>query len=70
MLEVTKGLDVLTDVMFAWMQPYMTNIFTMTVVMYWTAFLYHFLLASEITMLGTQQKQLHSPHPGTQTVMG
>ena len=68
MFEVTKGLDVLTDVMFAWMQPYMTNIFTMTVVM--TAFLYHFLLASQITMLGTQQKQLHSPQPGTQTVMG
>jgi di/tricarboxylate transporter len=52
-LEVTKGLAVLTDVMFAWMQPYMTNVLTMTVVMYWTAFIYHFLLASEISMLGT-----------------
>jgi solute carrier family 13 (sodium-dependent dicarboxylate transporter), member 2/3/5 len=31
----------------------MTSIFTTTVVMYWTAFLYHFLLASEISMLGT-----------------
>ena len=52
-LEETKGLDVLTAHVFAWMQPYMTNIFSTTVVMYWTAFLYHFLLASEISMLGT-----------------
>jgi hypothetical protein len=29
-LEATKGLEVLTDSMFAWMQPYMTNIFTTT----------------------------------------
>ncbi len=52
-LEATKGLQVLTNYMFAWMQPYMTNIFTTTIVMYWTAFVYHFLLASEISMLGT-----------------
>jgi anion transporter len=52
-LEVTKGLEVLTNHMFAWMQPHMTGIFATTVVMYWTAFLYHFLLASEISMLGT-----------------
>ena len=35
-LEVTKGLEVLTNYMFAWMQPFMTNIFTTTIVMYWT----------------------------------
>jgi sodium-dependent dicarboxylate transporter 2/3/5 len=52
-LEETKGLDVLTAHVFAWMEPYMTNILSATVVMYWTAFLYHFLLASEISMLGT-----------------
>ena len=52
-LEATKGLEVLTHSMFAWMQPYMTNIFATTIVMYWTAFIYHFLLASEISMLGT-----------------
>jgi len=38
---------------FAWMQPYMTNIISTTIVMYWAAFIYHFLLASEISMLGT-----------------
>jgi sodium-dependent dicarboxylate transporter 2/3/5 len=52
-LEATKGLDVLTTHVFAWMQPYMTNILSTTIVMYWAAFIYHFLLASEISMLGT-----------------
>ena len=52
-LEATKGLDVLTSSVFAWMLPFMTNIITTTIVMYWTAFVYHFLLASEISMLGT-----------------
>jgi di/tricarboxylate transporter len=52
-LEATKGLEVLTNAMFAWMAPYMTNVLSTTVVMYWTAFFYHFLLASEISMLGT-----------------
>jgi anion transporter len=52
-LETTKGLEVLTSHVFAWMQPYMHNILSATVVMYWTAFLYHFLLASEISMLAT-----------------
>jgi solute carrier family 13 (sodium-dependent dicarboxylate transporter), member 2/3/5 len=52
-LDATKGLEVLTNYMFAWMQPFMTNIFTTTIVMYWTAFVYHFLLASEISMLAT-----------------
>jgi anion transporter len=42
-LEATKGFEVLTNFMFAWMQPYMTNIFATTIVMYWTAFIYHFL---------------------------
>lgn len=52
-LEATKGLDVLTSAVFDWMQPFLTNIFTTTFVLYWVAFLYHFLLASEISMLGT-----------------
>ena len=52
-LEATKGLSVLTDVIFAWMAPLTTNVFTTTLVMYWTAFVYHFFLASEISMLGT-----------------
>jgi solute carrier family 13 (sodium-dependent dicarboxylate transporter), member 2/3/5 len=52
-LEATNSLDVLTTSMFAWMQPFTTNIITTTIVMYWTAVVYHFLLASEVSMLGT-----------------
>ena len=52
-LEATKGLDVLTTTVFHWMQPLLTNIFSITAVLYWAAFIYHFLLASEISMLGT-----------------
>ena len=35
------------------MQPLLGHIVVTTAVMYWTAFLYHFLLASEISMLAT-----------------
>ena len=49
----TKGLDVLTKVMFAWMEPLLTNIWSSTFVLYWTGFIYHLFLASEISMLGT-----------------
>ena len=52
-LEATKGLDVLTNSVFDWIQPFLTNIFSITAVLYWVAFVYHFLLASEISMLGT-----------------
>jgi len=52
-LNITKGLEVLTNNVFAFMEPFLTNIYSTTVVMYWTAFVYHFLLASEISMLGT-----------------
>jgi anion transporter len=68
-LSATKGLTVLTNYMFAWMQQYMTNILTTTVVMYWSAFVYHFLLASEISMLGTsiplvmEFAKSHGMHP-------
>jgi len=37
---------------FAFVQPFMTNIIMTTIVMYWTAVVSHFFLASEISMLG------------------
>lgn len=52
-LDVTKGLDVLTNGVFHWIEPFLTNIFSITAILYWAAFVYHFLLASEISMLGT-----------------
>jgi solute carrier family 13 (sodium-dependent dicarboxylate transporter), member 2/3/5 len=38
---------------FSSIQPYLTSLFSTTVVLYWVAFIYHFFLASEISMLGT-----------------
>jgi anion transporter len=52
-LEATKGLEVLTSSVFAHIEPFLGNIFSTTVIMYWAGFIYHFFLASEISMLGT-----------------
>src|SRR5437879_10180039 len=52
-LNQTKALTLLTNVMFAWMEPLLSNVFVSTLVLYWTGFVYHFFLASEISMLGT-----------------
>jgi sodium-dependent dicarboxylate transporter 2/3/5 len=52
-LEATKGVDLITSVVFTTIQPYFSNLFYTTVIMYWAAFVYHFFLASEISMLGT-----------------
>jgi anion transporter len=68
-LEATKGLDLLTHGVFNWMQPLLTNVFSTTFVLYWVAFVYHFFLASEISMLGTsiplvmQFAKEHGFHP-------
>jgi len=52
-LEATKGLEVLTSAVFSHIEPFIGNIFSTTVIMYWAGFVYHFFLASEISMLGT-----------------
>jgi sodium-dependent dicarboxylate transporter 2/3/5 len=52
-LEATKGIDLITHAVFTAIQPYFTNLLFTTVIMYWAGFVYHFLLASEISMLGT-----------------
>ena len=49
----TKALDVVTGFLFTWMEPLVHNPFTSTLVLYWSAFVYHIFLASEISMLGT-----------------
>lgn len=50
-LLTTKALDVLTKVMFGWMPPFLTNIYSSTFVLYWTAFIYHIFLGDEVSML-------------------
>ncbi len=52
-LVSTGALDVLTNTLFAWMVPWLTSVYRSTFVLYWTAFVYHFFLASETSMLST-----------------
>jgi sodium-dependent dicarboxylate transporter 2/3/5 len=57
-LSATKGLDVLTNVVFAWMQPLLGHKFLSILALYWSGFVYHIFLASEISMLGTSMPLL------------
>ena len=52
-LSETKVLELLTGSFVSWMEPMLGSVFQSTLVLYWTAFVYHFFLASEISMLGT-----------------
>jgi sodium-dependent dicarboxylate transporter 2/3/5 len=52
-LMETQALHTITGVMFAWMRPLITNVYTVALVPYWTAFIYHIFLGSELSMLAT-----------------
>jgi len=52
-LSAANGLAVLTNIVFAWLEPLLTRPFLSTFALYWTGFVYHLFLASEISMLGT-----------------
>jgi len=52
-LVQTKTLDLLTSLLLTWMEPLLGSLLQSTLVLYWTAFVYHIFLASEISMLGT-----------------
>ena len=49
----TNALSSMTAVMFDWMRPWVTNAFSMALVPYWTAFVYHIFLGNELSMLAT-----------------
>ena len=57
-LLTTKALDVLTGLLFSWMAPLITNVYSSTVVLYWSAFLYHVPLGDETSMLATSMPVL------------
>ena len=57
-LAVTKSLDLLTNAAFSWISPLMSGDFTATIVVYWSAFIYHILLSSDIAMLATSMPLL------------
>jgi anion transporter len=52
-LSASNGLAVLTNVVFAWLEPLLARPLLSTFALYWTGFAYHLFLASEISMLGT-----------------
>lgn len=52
-LVETKALHAMTAVMFDWMRPLITNAYSLAVIPYWTAFVYHIFLGNEIAMIGT-----------------
>ena len=52
-LAQTKALDVVTGALFHWMAPHIGTGMGSTVVLYWSAFLYHIVIGNEIAMLAT-----------------
>ena len=52
-LAETKALDVLTKILFDWIQPFIGTSWLSTLVLYWAAFLYHIVIGNEIAMLAT-----------------
>jgi len=49
----TKALDLITGVLTSWLRPLVTNVFSSTLALYWTAFVYHIFLGDEISMLSS-----------------
>src|SRR5712691_10487974 len=52
-LAQSKALDVLTTILFNWIQPFIGTNWVSTLVLYWAAFLYHIVIGNEIAMLAT-----------------
>jgi anion transporter len=57
-LIATRALAVLTDVIFSWLTPLLSHSLLSIFALYWTGFVYHLFLASEISMLGTSMPPL------------
>ncbi len=52
-LVQTKALNAMTVIMFDWMRPLITNVYSVALIPYWTAFCYHIFLGNELSMLAT-----------------
>jgi len=52
-LAQSKALDVLTTILFDWIEPFIGTSWMSTLVLYWAAFLYHIVIGNEIAMLAT-----------------
>lgn len=54
----SKAIDIMTHVMFDWMGPFISDVYRSSVVLYWTAFVYHIFLAVETSMVATSMPPL------------
>ena len=52
-LAESKALEVVTAILFSWIQPFIGTTWMSTLVLYWAAFLYHIVIGNEIAMLAT-----------------
>ena len=52
-LADSKALDVVTAILFSWIQPFIGTSWMSALVLYWAAFLYHIVIGNEIAMLAT-----------------
>src|SRR5262245_8050173 len=57
-LAQTKALDVLTTILFDWIQPFIGTSWLSALVLYWAAFLYHIAIGNEIPILGTASRHV------------
>jgi hypothetical protein len=51
-LKATKSLSELANILFSWMRPLIGSPYLSSFVLYWTGFIYHIFLGSEVSMLG------------------
>jgi sodium-dependent dicarboxylate transporter 2/3/5 len=57
-LMKTEAVEVLTKVIFNWLDPLVTNVFSSTMALYWTAFIYHIFSGQEVAMLSLSMPPL------------
>jgi anion transporter len=57
-LVSTGALNLMTDDVLGWMRPYITNVWSSTLVLYWSAFVLHIPLGDEISLLATSMPVL------------
>src|SRR5207248_3778635 len=52
-LAQSQALDVVTAILFRWIEPFIGTSSVSALVLYWAAFLYHIVIGNEIAMLAT-----------------
>jgi di/tricarboxylate transporter len=57
-LTASRGLAFLANIVFGWLEPLLARPLLSVFALYWTGFVYHLFLASEISMLGTSMPLL------------